>query len=137
MCCSIPREGERRRLVTDDAAEVPYAAPLFKLVTRDVPTTAQYAAMSKYELVMRDAARNLRGGEASNNTPAGLRRLEVVQQDNAPWSLDRLDSRQPAASGGLDDTYEYDSEAAGADVDIYIVDTGASAYPPRALPPEP
>lgn len=53
--------------------------------------------------------------------PDGVVRSSAVQND-ANWGLDRIDQRSP----DLDSTYRY-PDAAGAGVDVYVVDSGVRA----------
>ncbi|KAF3912416.1 Cerevisin [Dactylellina cionopaga] len=53
----------------------------------------------------------------------------VIQQNNAPWSLQRISSPNTVARNGRNTTalaynYEYDEAAMGTGVDVYVVDTG-------------
>ena len=45
----------------------------------------------------------------------------MATQTNAPWGLDRIDSRD-----GLDSAYSYEMD--GSDVDIYVLDTSVVVH---------
>ena len=137
MTVDRPLEGEYIVVLKEGAASLAGEVSLMSGVNRSqVATVAQQMSRSHGAKLVRSYTKALRGFsvKADDNALARLLaddRVAYVQengivelydtQNNAIWSLDRIDQRDLPLSS----TYTYDTDAAG--VHAYIIDTGLRA----------